>query len=200
MQEGDWGGLAETVFTALEDGAADRRHGFHLATIATVTAKGGPALRTVVLRAVDASRRTLAFHTDSRSPKVEQLARDPRMAVHFYDSESGLQLRLDGRTSIHRQDAKAETGFAGATLFARRCYLAEAGPGTRLGAPGSGLPAGLEERAPRLDEVRAGLQNFAVLEMTIHRLDWMSLAAGGHRRAILEWDAEGTLTASWVVP
>ena len=200
MGDMDWTDLMEECFTALADGAADRRHGFHLGAISTVGLDGRPAARMAVLRGVHRETRILAFHTDRRSRKVAEIERDPRMGALFYDAEKGIQIRIDGIAHPHWQDDVAKRAFAAATLFARRCYLAEAGPGAPLAEPGSGLPAALVDRAPTEVEAANGFANFCVIHLRIDRLDWLSLAARGHRRATLRWSDDGDVSGRWVVP
>ncbi|NBR79124.1 MAG: pyridoxamine 5'-phosphate oxidase, partial [Alphaproteobacteria bacterium] len=57
----------------LERGAADRRSAFHTPTVATIGLDGRPRLRTIVLRACDTANRSLRFHTDARSDKINEL-------------------------------------------------------------------------------------------------------------------------------
>jgi hypothetical protein len=43
------------------------------------------------------------------------------------------------------------------------------------------------------------MRNFAVILLTVDRLDWLRLAPGAHRRAGFTWD-EDVLRATWLVP
>ncbi len=88
------------AWALLARGVADRRSGFHTPTLVTVSLDGAPDARTVVLRACDVQERTLRFHTDARSEKVAQIARDPRVMVHAYDFKSKAQLRIEGRARV----------------------------------------------------------------------------------------------------
>lgn len=49
-------------------------------------------------------------------------------------------------------------------------------------------------------DAQAGRANFAVVTLRIAALDWLLLAAEGHRRARFAWDDAGMLSAFWVAP
>ncbi|WP_439595052.1 pyridoxamine 5'-phosphate oxidase family protein [Falsiroseomonas sp.] len=180
--------LAE-AFGLLARGVADRRHAFHTPTLATTGADGFPAARSVVLRGFEAEARRLRLHSDSRAAKVAELAADPRAALHFYDPGAAVQLRLAGRVTLHAADAVAEAAWAESRPFSRQCYAIGPAPGTPCPAP----PA-----APTDSE--AGRPNFCAVLLHLSRLEWLHLAASGHRRARFTWPAEGPATATWLVP
>lgn len=188
--------LAETLeaclaeaFRRLARGAADRRSPFHTPTLATIGADGAPQARTLVLRGFDAATRTLRLHTDARSRKVAELARDPRCALHLYDAAAKLQLRLAGRAALHGDDAVAEATWAGSRDFSRMCYAIAPAPGTPVATP---------PPAPR--DAEAGRGAFRVILLRFDRLDWLELAAPGHRRARFAWAQGHAPDASWLVP
>jgi hypothetical protein len=179
----------QEAFRRLARGVADRRSPFHTPTLATVGADGAPEARTLVLRGFEAATRTLRLHTDARSGKVADLAREPRCALHLYDPGAKLQLRLAGRATVHGDDAEAEAGWAASREFSRMCYAIEPAPGSPIGAP---------PPAPR--DAAAGRGVFRVILLRFDRLEWLELAAGGHRRARFAWTAGDTPDASWLVP
>ncbi|MCU0889647.1 MAG: hypothetical protein MUC64_16860 [Rubritepida sp.] len=163
------------AFRLLARGVADRRSAFHTPTLATIGRDGAPRARTLVLRGFDAPTRTLRLHTDARS--------------HVYDAGQQVQLRLDCVAQVHREDALAEAAWDASRPFSRMCYAIEPAPGTPLDAP---------PEAPRDSE--AGRPHFAVLALRFDRLEWLWLAAEGHRRARLAWTPDGTPEATWLSP
>lgn len=179
--------LAE-AFRLLARGVADRRSPFHTPTLATIAADGAPSLRTLVLRGFDAPTRTLRLHTDARSAKVAELARDPRAALHGYDPGSCIQLRLSGEARLHSDDADADAAWSQATANSRLVYAQAAAPGTRLESP---------ELAPFIGNAR---DHFATLTLRFHSLEWLWLAASGHRRARFTWDGAVRTGAEWRAP
>jgi hypothetical protein len=179
----------EDAFRRLARGVADRRAAFHTPTLATIGADGAPEARTLVLRGFEPGSRTLRLHTDARSGKVAELARDPRCALHLYDPGAKLQLRLACRAALHGDDALAEAAWAGSRDFSRMCYAIEPAPGTPVAEP----PA-----APR--DPQAGRGAFRVILLRFDRLEWLELAAAGHRRARFTWDGDAAPAMTWLVP
>ena len=177
----------EAAFAMLARGVADRRHAFHTPTLATIGRDGGPRLRTLVLRGFDAASRALRLHTDARADKFAEIAADQRVSLMGYDAGQRVQIRLDARASLHTSDALGEAGWAASAEYSRMCYAIQPAPGTAAASP---LPA------PQ--DAASGRPNFAVIRLEFHRMEWLWLAAEGHRRALFTWD--GAPTATWLVP
>lgn len=175
----------------LSAGASDRRSAFHTPTIATSALDGRPRLRTVVLRSVDTGAQTLRFHTDRRSDKIAELTRDPRVAAHFYDPAAKIQLRAEGKASLHHDDAVAQAAWQASQRMSRICYGTAPAPGSPIAAGGA---FSLPELTP---EIEAGRENFVAVVVHVQRLEWLYLAHGGHRRALFD---EVTGTRVWLVP
>ncbi len=88
--------------------------------LATAGADGAPECRTVVLRACDPRRRTLTVFTDARSPKVAQIAADPRVSMTFRDLDHAVQLRVWGTAALHAGDGLARAHWTEAPPLTRR--------------------------------------------------------------------------------
>ncbi len=191
------------AWTMLSDGARSRKSPMHVPVLASIDASGRPTQRVLVLRAADRDGAMLRFHTDARSPKVSELGdgAPDGAAVHVlaYHPEQAVQLRLSGTAKVVRDSDAVDTIWAGSTLFARRCYLAEAAPGSALDGPASGLPLWVEGREPDARDIRPARANFALLMVEIDRIDWLHLANSGHRRAVFTRDG-GNWDGRWVVP
>ena len=186
------------AWSHLERGVSSASEAFHLGVFGSWNGREC-GLRTVVLRGADRERRELVCHTDYRSPKRVQVDRHPRVSWLFYDAKRKLQLRLTGQAQILQGGTVADARWAGTSLSARRCYLAERAPGRSLVLPTSGLPSSLETRPPSHAESGRGRTNFTVLVTVVDELDWLQLDARGHRRARFRWRADA-LTAEWIVP
>jgi hypothetical protein len=184
--------LAETLaeaFRLIGRGAADRRHGFHTPTLATLGLDGAPEARTVVLRGFDAGIRALRIHTDARSAKVAELLAEPRCALHLYDSSAQVQVRVAALASIHGTDAVADRAWGESRSFSRMCYAAEPAPGVPIDAPIA---------APT--DPDGGRPNFRVVLLRMTALEWLWLDSAGHRRAGFAWPDDAPPTASWIAP
>lgn len=190
------GSLAE-AFRLLARGAADRRSAMHTPCVASVGLDGGPQLRSMVLRGFEPALRRLRLHTDRRSGKVAEFARLPLAAFHAYDPGAKVQLRADCRVELLNTGPLADAAWSASTRAARVCYRIEPGPGTPIPSGG-----GYDWRAAAdgAGEAEAGRASFAIVLLTIDRLEWLFLHAAGHRRAEYRWDEAGGLAARWLAP
>ncbi|MFE1602016.1 pyridoxamine 5'-phosphate oxidase family protein [Methylobacterium sp. ID0610] len=189
----DLAACLDEAWRLLSEGAAHRRGACHTPTLATLGRDGAPRLRTVVLREADAGARLLRFHTDARSDKAAEIAREPRVALHAYDPHAKIQIRAEGRATLHGADALAAAAWEAARPMSRTCYGVSPGPGTPIPrGDGYALPT---DRAT----AEEGRARFRVVLVTVERLDFVYLAFEGHRRARFTWDG-GTPAATWLVP
>ncbi|MEX0839194.1 MAG: pyridoxamine 5'-phosphate oxidase family protein [Parvibaculum sp.] len=189
---------AVLAFALLEEGAGDALSPLRKPALATVSANGAPALRTVILRNFDRKARVLELFTDARSTKVAELKREPRASMLFYDPRRDLQLRLSG-SAVPLTGAAAADAWAAAGLPSRRAYLAVAAPGTPSAAPTSGLPAEIEGLIPSIDKLEEGRVNFALICFGFDEADLVVLSRTGHRRAHIRWPADAPVM-EWLVP
>jgi pyridoxine/pyridoxamine 5'-phosphate oxidase len=178
----------DLAWARLFAGARGRHDPYHQGVLATL-ADDGPQARYAVLRAVDAQSSTVAFHTDRRSPKCAQLLAEPRVAWCFFGH--GEQLRLQGRVSLHLDDDAADRAWAACRTQARATYTVPLAPGTPLDLPPDGGRAG----PPDSTLLSAARGHFALAQVQVEHVDWLSLAASGHRRASFRrhgarWDAQ----------
>jgi pyridoxine/pyridoxamine 5'-phosphate oxidase len=194
----DLGAALGEAWRLLEAGAAERGSPFHTPALVTVAADGAPAARTVVLRAADPAARALRCHTDLRSAKVPQIVAEPRVALLFYDAGRKIQLRVSGVARLHSGDDTARAVWARLPDGSRRTYLV-APPGRPSPEPTSGMPSAPEEGGSSEEDTEPGFANFAVLHIDVQRIEWLYLAARGHRRAVFTWPG-GTLSATWLTP
>lgn len=182
-------------------GVQDRRSAFHTPVLATQSADG-PQARVLVLRAADAQARTLTFHTDTRSAKLPELALDSMVALTFYDAARKVQLRISGVARVHSNDALSHLRWVASRPSSLRCYLG-AQPGGISPEPTSGLPPQVEEREPEPAELQVAEPHFAVLQVSIHRMEWLHLHTRGQRRATFVWGKESSgngCTMHWLNP
>lgn len=180
------------VWKHLETGAMNRKSGFHTPAIATISPNGTPDVRTVVLRYSDCSTATLRFHSDIRSPKIEQLRQQPRCAMHFYSPVDKTQIRLYGSATIHDLNEIADAAWEGSTAFARKCYGQPLGPSTPM--ENSDTLANLEHLDP--EDART---NFLAVTIAVTEIDWLWLKHSGHRRA--RWRLkDGNWDGVWLAP
>jgi pyridoxamine 5'-phosphate oxidase len=157
-----------------------------------------PTIRTVVLRDVLRERRTLIAYTDTRSPKMSQLAASADSAWLFYHPQIQMQIRINGPITIHTDSALAQAHWIKSRLSSRRCFLGLA-PGSALENPGSGLPSDLDGRVPSEEEANLARHRFALLCVEVTRIDWLWLHPQGHRRALFNWH-DDRWSGRWLAP
>lgn len=189
----DLDGFRAEGWRRLGEGVVNRHSPFHTPALATVDASGRPRLRTVVLRAAEAEEGSLRFHCDRRSDKAREIAANGLAALHVYDGWAKLQLRLEGRARLHRDDALADAAWASALAMSRVCYGVEPAPGTALA---TGDAYALPGEDP---EARLGRENFCAVVLTAERIDLLYLDRRGHRRAVFSREG-GDWGGTWVAP
>jgi len=176
----DLSALEDTIWQELARATRDRGHAWRFAVLATVDGEAADA-RTVVLRDTDRATRTLLIYTDARSPKAAQLTAHPLGTLVLWSPQLSWQLRLRVRLALETSGLRVSSRWAQLKLTpAAQDYLSPL-------PPGSPLAAAAPERQSR--------EHFAVLAAEVLSLDWLLLAATGHRRA--RFDAAG---AAWVTP
>jgi len=153
--------------------------------------------RIVVLRKSDRKNNLLQFHTDFRSTKVAIIRNNQSASLLFYDKEEKIQLRVKVECELNNQNALTEVSWNKTQHISRRCYLTDSPPGTISDNPTSGMISKLEDFDYTMDQSEEGYKNFTVIKCKIKSIEWLYLAAKGHRRA--KFDLE-TKKNSWLVP
>ncbi|MDB2515620.1 pyridoxamine 5'-phosphate oxidase family protein [Candidatus Pelagibacter bacterium] len=153
--------------------------------------------RIVVLRKSDRDNNLLQFHTDFRSPKVEVIKKNNKASLLFYDKEEKIQLRVKVNCTVNNQNSTTKESWKKTQHISRRCYLTDSPPGTSSVNPTSGMISKLEDFDYSMDQSEEGYKNFTVIQCKIKSVEWLYLAAKGHRRA--RFDLENNKNA-WLVP
>jgi 3-hydroxyisobutyrate dehydrogenase len=153
--------------------------------------------RIVVLRKSDRENNLLQFHTDLRSPKVDILYNNNKASLLFYDKEKKIQLRVKVECKINNQNSVTEASWKKTQHISRRCYLTDSPPGTISENPTSGMISKLEDFDYTMEQSEDGYKNFTVIKCYIKSIEWLYLAAKGHRRA--KFDIKNN-KENWLVP
>jgi pyridoxamine 5'-phosphate oxidase len=198
LPDGPWSqrsapALADRLWLHLQEWSADRRSVWHTPTVATVRGSGQPELRTVVLRHVSPVDWTLRFHTDRRSAKVADHSLSPPVALHVYDPAQRVQVRISGIAHVHCDDGLADAAWAASQAMSRVCYAQPQPPGE---------PVTVDWVPPRAvaSDDHDARANFAVVVIQATAVDWLHLAADGHRRVLLMRDTDGRVSGHRVAP
>jgi hypothetical protein len=175
--------LDATAWRNLELAGTDAHSGFRYVSYCTIDGEGNPQARMVVLRAADASERTIEIHTDVRSAKWQETEANPTVTFLGFDPGNGLQLRLQGNGSLHGPGSKiAERAWENLSPWTRETYSG--------GPPGDTVVAG--STLTEADSA-VGRSVFGVVVFRASRLDWFQLHRGANERAIFDYDLEGAL-------
>jgi pyridoxamine 5'-phosphate oxidase len=191
----------QDIWQLLVQAVSDRSCGWRLPVVASRSGRG-VRQRTVVLRGVDPVRRTLLIHTDARSPKVGQMEVDDRVSVLFYDSTRAVQLSVTATASIHRSDQTAEQLWNNSHPLSLKYCLGPDAPGTESAVPTVNLPEEWRSAEPSRTDLEQARENFAAIEFSVRRIDWLSLSRDGNLRAVFEYTPEHpeTVARQWLAP
>lgn len=189
--------LAST-WAMLLKGARRSRDPMHQAVLATAKS-GGCGLRTIILRHVDQTGRSLVCYADHRSQKIGEIEQSGCAGWLFYHPRKMIQVRIHGTASVHTTDAVADHWWSTVKGFTRLSFCAEQPPGTPLSRPSSGISQRLLKGLPNLMAGNAGREHFAAIVGQVDDIDWLQLRPTGNVRARFQWN-DGRLSASWIVP
>ncbi len=191
--------LEKDSWLRLLNGSIKYKDALHNPAVANVN-QHGVNIRTVVLRKVKPVEKQLAFHTDIRSGKWNDLLQQNNISWLFYDAQARIQIRLSGTAALHQDDGIAEEAWAASTMSNRKIYLGKTGPSVISLLPVSGLPAAFETNDPTQEETLPARKNFGVVVTTVTWMEWLWLNSKGHRRARFKYINDGSFSADWVIP
>ena len=153
--------------------------------------------RIVVLRKSDQSNNLVQYHSDIRSNKITKLKNNKNAAMVFYDKEEKIQVRLKVECTVNHKNDITKESWLKTGHMSRKCYLVNDGPGTNSNTPTSGLKPELDNFEFTMEQSEEGYQNFTVIQCKIKDIEWLYLAAKGHRRA--KFDLKSN-KEHWLVP
>ena len=188
--------IKNKYWSMLEDAVSNRASSFRI-PVFICSHQDEVDGRIVVLRKSDRENNLLQFHTDFRSPKVEILKNNNKASLLFYDKEEKIQLRVKVNCEINNQNSITEESWKKTQHISRRCYLTDNPPGTSSENPTSGMISKLEDFDYTMDQSEEGFKNFTVIKCNIRSIEWLYLAAKGHRRAMFDIENK---KESWLVP
>ena len=153
--------------------------------------------RVVVLRKADPNNNFIQFHSDIRSSKISKIKKNPSCSILFYGKEEKIQLRLKIDCEINYKNDITKESWEKTGHVSRKCYLVTNSPGTTSQKPTSGLNGKFNDFNFTKEESEKGYKNFCVIRCKIRSIEWLYLAAKGHRRA--RFDLK-TNKDTWLVP
>ena len=192
----DFNEIKKKIWLMLDDAITNRASQFRIPTFICGDQSDFDG-RIVVLRKSDQLNNTLQFHSDIRSDKIEKLKKNPKAAMLFYDKDEKIQVRLKIECIVNHNNEITKESWSKTKHISRKCYLVDNGPGSESASPTSGLKPELENFEFTMEQSEKGYKNFTVIQCKIKLIEWLYLAAKGHRRA--RFDLE-TKKNTWLVP
>ena len=186
------------IWNLLKIGLQNRDLPFHIPVFICADKKKSDG-RIVVLRGIDEKEKKIWFHSDIRSNKVKILKSNPEAALLFYDKNEKIQLKIFGNTKINYQNNISQNSWKKTVHMSRQCYLGDKVPGSNVSMPTSGLTATIDNLKYTKEESEIGYKNFCVVETFIKSIEWLYLAAKGHRRALFSLK-NNSLEKKWLIP
>ncbi len=153
--------------------------------------------RVVVLRKADQQNNFIQYHSDIRSSKIEKIKKNPNCSILFYGKEEKIQLRIKAECTVNHGNEITKESWKKTGHISRKCYLVTNGPGTESDKPTSGLNNKFDNFDFTKEESEAGYKNFCVIRCNIKSIEWLYLAAKGHRRALFDLKNN---KKNWLVP
>ena len=192
----DFKEIKKKIWLMLDDAVTNRSSQFRIPVFVCGDQKDFDG-RIVVLRKSDQSNNLLQFHSDIRSDKINKLKNNKNASMLFYDKEEKIQVRLKVECTVNHNNEITKESWSKTGHISRKCYLVDNGPGTESSTPTSGLKPELDNFEFTMEQSEKGYKNFTVIQCKIKSMEWLYLAAKGHRRARFEIDNN---KESWLVP
>ena len=178
----DFKEIKKKIWLMLDDAVTNRSSTFRIPVFVCGNQKDFDG-RIVVLRKSDQSNNLLQFHSDVRSEKIPKLKNNKKASMLFYDKEEKIQVRLKVECTINHDNEITKESWSKTGHISRKCYLVDNGPGTESSTPTSGLKPELDNFEFTMEQSEEGYKNFTVIQCKIKSIEWLYLAAKGHRRA-----------------
>ena len=188
--------IKKKIWSMLDDAVINRISTFRIPVFVCGDQKDFDG-RIVVLRKSDQSNSLLQFHSDIRSEKISKLKNNKNASMLFYDKEEIIQVRLKVECTVNHKNEITKQSWSKTGHMSRKCYLVDNGPGTVSPTPTSGLKPELDYFEFTMEQSEEGFKNFSVIQCRIKNIEWLYLAAKGHRRARFEIDNNKEY---WLVP
>ena len=192
----DFKEIKKKIWLMLDDAVINRSSQFRIPTFICGNQSDFDG-RIVVLRKSDQSNNRLQFHSDIRSDKIEKLKKNPNAAMLFYDKEEKIQVRLKVQCIVNHNNNVTKESWSKTQHISRKCYLVDNGPGTESDIPTSGLKPELDNFEFTMEQSEEGYKNFTVIQCKVKSIEWLYLAAKGHRRA--RFNLENNKN-TWLIP
>ncbi|MER0441327.1 pyridoxamine 5'-phosphate oxidase family protein [Emticicia sp. W12TSBA100-4] len=177
--------IEKQIWLLLQESVKTAKSAFHQGIIATIN-NYFPEQRTVVLRNINLEEKTLRFHTDIRSEKINHLRQNDALSWLFYDAELKLQLRIYTKATIHHTNDIADRAWENSRLASKMCYTTQAKSGSILSEPEM---IDVNKKDVEQELLDFAYNNFCVIETKAFAMDFVFLNAKGNKRGFFDYKA-----------
>ena len=191
--------IYELIWKLLDLGKRDTNSPFHQAYLATHN-ENFPSIRTIVLRNVNLKDKALSFHTDYRSNKINEIVKNDKISILFYDHDKKIQIKCSGKALINNKNENSNESWVNTMPFSKKCYIVDKPPGSLSDQPTSGFKKEYEIDMPDEEILNYGYENFTLVKMEILEIEWLYLYRYGHRRAKFSINNKELEKKVWLTP
>ena len=96
------------------NGSVKKKNGFRTMCVGTIGENKDASLRIVINRKVNEVEKTIYFHTDNRSRKYEDLKKDNKISILFYDARQRVQIVVKAHAIANVKYRERVIGFQSA--------------------------------------------------------------------------------------
>jgi pyridoxamine 5'-phosphate oxidase len=193
-------GIEELAWKKLINGSIKKKNGFRTMCVGTINENSEASIRMVINRKVDESKKTIYFHTDNRSRKFQDLDRDNRLSLLFYDARQRIQIMVKAHTIFHTNDSLAIDRWKATSPQARLGYMTIDPPNTKSHKPTLGYDEQFSQNKPTETESGPYQKNFIVIACQVYELEFLYLDFLGNRKANFYYENGVLSTSFWAVP
>tara|TARA_B100000003_G_scaffold196133_1_gene198869 strand:+ start:593 stop:1174 length:582 start_codon:yes stop_codon:yes gene_type:complete len=191
MEQND---ILKNEFSALSEAVKTAKHEYHSFSFATLRLNK-PEIRTVILREIDNQKNTIAFHSDIRSSKLDDIKMNNNVSALFYDKVRRIQLRINGEASIDKGSPKLKSSWDAMKPESKLCYMGPYAPSKELNSFLVNLPNHNAQNISAKSDA-LGYSRFCKITIKIKSMDWLHLKHTGHERLLFSFDKK--ITSKWI--
>ncbi len=176
------------IWDLLAQGVVNKRSEFHCPTLST-TNKNKLNSRTIILRKVIESQKTLFFYTDIRSKKISDIISNKNALIHVYYNRYKLQVQFYGKAFIENKNKNTKMIWERFKDFQKINYISKNKPGVIIKS----------DEAKYYKNIEIGYNNFTLIIFKINRIECLQLNSVKNSRAEFIYKSNST-TRNRLVP
>ena len=176
------------IWDYLNQGKKNKKSAFHYPTFISLGTE--IHCRTLILRDVNKTKLLITFFTDLRSKKKNDIENKNKTSVHIYDKKKNIQVCLFGQASLESNNDITRNYWKKINSFSKLNYASKKSPGSVITKPENIIMLKREENL---------YKNFAVINIRIHKIDWLELSRQGNKRALFCYK-NNSFDAKWIIP